>query len=104
MLELNDILLLLGCEVVISGLFAVITTVALGWWYGERLLSLKMGGLSPKGVAERVNRAERQEAAMIEFAQGMQVQGAKPEDVLKAVGLKYPDVAMQLIKKGMKMA
>lgn len=60
--------------------------------------SLIRGEASKRGVDARVEKAARMNAAVIEAAQMLQ-EGKKPEEILKALIPKYPDVAMDLVKK-----
>lgn len=53
---------------------------------------------SQRGVDARVEKAERMNAAVVEAAQLLQ-EGKKPDEILKALVPKYPDVAMDLVKK-----
>ena len=57
---------------------------------------------SVEGNKAKRDKAERQQAMMLEFAQAMK-SGANIEEVIKALGAKYPDIAMDLVKKGLKL-
>jgi len=86
-----------------SGLFAVITALIVGLWYGNELHRAKMAGISPLGVQKRLEKAERMDAALLRVGQLMQAE-PKPEwgTVIKTIAAEYPDVAMDLAKKGFK--
>lgn len=64
----------------------------------NRLLSLENSIRGNKGVAVRAAKEERLSAAVAEGA-AMMKQGQKPLDVVKALAPKYPDVAMDFLKK-----
>lgn len=68
----------------------------------ESLKALKQKEWSAQGYTAKREKSERQSAMMLEFAQAMQ-SGAKIEDVIKTIGAKYPDIAMDLVKKGLKI-
>jgi len=58
--------------------------------------------LSQRGTAASQVSKERTEAALGEAVAALQA-GTTWQEVLKAVGAKYPDVAMRLVKQGMKL-
>jgi len=59
---------------------------------------VKMGELSQRGNQARKEKEERMQAAMME-AMALVQQGAPVQDVIKQIGMKYPDIAMDLVKK-----
>lgn len=59
--------------------------------------------LSAQGLLARKDKAERQQAMMLEIAEALKVEGAVPADVLKSMASKYPDIAMDLVKKGLRL-
>ena len=69
----------------------------------EELYSHQQKERNTKGLAVKQEKAERMQAAMLDFAQAMQAEGADKNAVIKAMALKYPDIAMDLIKKGLKL-
>ena len=66
------------------------------------LLSCQNTMRSVEGNKAKRDKAERQQAMMLEFAQAMQ-SGENIENVIKTLGAKYPDIAMELVKKGLKL-
>jgi len=64
--------------------------------------SWRMTEKQQRGQLVREKNSERTDAAMMEFAQAVQA-GQKPEEIIKALIPKYPDVAMRLAKKGLKI-
>lgn len=56
-----------------------------------------------EGLNARKDKAERMQGMMLEFANAMQAPDAKPQEIIKLIATKYPDIAMDLVKKGMKM-
>lgn len=103
MLEVNDLLLVCTFTLVISGCFAVIGAVCSTWWLNQQMLTGKYSALSARGVEARIQKAERMEMAMGEAMQRLQAK-EDPKKVLTEVGMKYPDVAFQIAKKGLKLA
>jgi uncharacterized membrane protein (DUF106 family) len=91
---------------VMSGIIAVVVLKYLAdYSLMHRLASLeaeitkiKMGELSQRGNAARREKEERMQAAMME-AMALVQQGANVQDVIKQIGIKYPDIAMDMIKK-----
>lgn len=61
----------------------------------QRLLNIKN---SKKGVEVKAEKEERMSMAIAEAAALLKA-GQQPPDVMKALLPKYPDVAMQLVKK-----
>jgi len=59
---------------------------------------VKMGELSQRGNQAKREKEERMQAAMME-AMALIQQGAPVQDVIKQVAAKYPDIAMDLVKK-----
>ena len=55
------------------------------------------------GIGAKKEKAERMQSLMLEFVEAIKVPDAKPGDVIKALALKYPDVAIDLVKKGIKL-
>jgi len=67
-----------------------------------QIVSMRMRAQQPDAVQARKDKAERMSSAMTEVLIGIKAEGAKPEEVIKAVAAKYPDVALDVVKKGMK--
>lgn len=63
-----------------------------------RVESLEMALRGEKGRSARAEKAERQSAAMAEAAAMLQT-GQQPQDILKTLIAKYPDVAADMAKK-----
>ena len=64
----------------------------------NRLLSLENSIRGNKGVAVKVGREQRMSAAIAEGA-AMLKEGTAPLEVVKSLAPRYPDVAMELVKK-----
>ena len=60
--------------------------------------SLVRGEASKRGIEAKVEKTERMNAALVEAAQLLQ-DGKKPEEIVKLLLPKYPDVALDLVKK-----
>jgi predicted SPOUT superfamily RNA methylase MTH1 len=56
---------------------------------------------SVKGHLVKQEKAERMQSAMLEFAVAMKEPNANITEILKSMAAKYPDIAMDLAKKGM---
>lgn len=69
----------------------------------QEVLSLKNTLNGRAGLDAKKEKADRMSNMMLEFAAAMQVKDAKPVEVMKAMAAKYPDIAMELVKKGMKL-
>lgn len=67
----------------------------------NRILSLENTIRGNKGVAVKAGKEERLNMAIAEAGKMLQ-EGAQPMDIAKALAPRYPDVAMELVKKGMK--
>jgi len=68
----------------------------------EEVYSYEQRDRNTKGLESKRDKAERMQSAMLEFAAAMK-EGVPLQDVLKALAAKYPDIAMDLVKKGMKV-
>ena len=67
----------------------------------RRIRSLELAYLAGRANNVRVEKSERMGAAMAEAALLIK-EGKKPEELPALLLPKYPDIAMDLIKKGMK--
>lgn len=70
---------------------------------GEHLYSYQQKERNAKGLMVQKEKAERQQSLMLEFAQLMQQPNPDVKQVLQSMASKYPDVAMDLVKKGLKL-
>lgn len=70
----------------------------------EELYSYQQKERNTKGLGVKQEKAERMQSLMLEVAAAMQQPNANPSEIIKAMAAKYPDVAMDLVKKGMKLA
>ena len=66
------------------------------------LRDLRMAAKGARGNIAQEQKKEQLEAAMME-AVSMFKEGSKPEEIIKSLVTKYPGVAMQLAKKGLKL-
>ena len=55
------------------------------------------------GNQAKREKAERMQGMIIEFAAAMKKPDAKIDEVVKGIATNYPDIAMDLVKKGMKI-
>lgn len=69
----------------------------------EEIRNFQMERRGIKGNLAKADKAERMQSLMLEVAQAMQAPNANIQDILKGLALKYPDIAMDLVKKGMKL-
>lgn len=107
-MEISGWLLVFG--VAFAGFWGGVLSGAVGAWLAShriqqleyKLEQLHLRTISGAGVASRQEKAERMSAAMAEAIAGMQKEGANATEVLKAIALKYPDVALDVAKKVMK--
>jgi len=68
----------------------------------EELYSYQQKERNTKGIQVKQEKAERMQAVMLEFAAAMKA-GRPPQEILQELASKYPDVAMELVKKGIKL-
>jgi hypothetical protein len=113
-MELTELALILAINAIFTAIVGVIVGLAVSY-FRDNTLDRKINNLAgdmdslvdsingKQGVTARREKSERQQSAMLEFATLMQQPNAKIDEVLKAVGGKYPDVAMDLMKKGLKI-
>lgn len=94
--ETAIILLSLGAGAVIG----VLGMRFISAWVEKRAYSIAQGERGLKGRAVRQENEERLYMAMAEALNAIKA-GAKPEDVLKEVGAKYPDVVTRIMAKGL---
>jgi hypothetical protein len=104
-LELADFGLLIGYLLLVfagSVLGGFLANLIYGYFgyhnLDSRLLSLENTIRGNKGVAVKAGKEQRMAAAIAEGAAMLQ-QGHKPADILKALAPRYPDVAMDMVKK-----
>lgn len=67
----------------------------------SRLESMENSVKGSAGRAVSMAKQERMQGAMLEAMQAFK-EGKKPEEIMKEIGLKYPDVALDLGKKLMR--
>ena len=105
LIELADVAVFAGYMLVI-GVGAMVGGFLANLFYGfygynsihNRVLSLENGIRGAKGVSARVEKEGRMALAIAEGAELMK-NGSTPVEVLAALGPKYPDVALDLVKK-----
>jgi len=68
-----------------------------------QVLSLKNAANNRIGIEARRDKAERMSGMMLEFATAMKEPNADIKAVMQTMATKYPDIAMELVKKGMKL-
>jgi hypothetical protein len=112
-MELNDLMLILGLNCVLSGVFSVMFAFIVGY-VKDNSLSRRMTEVehdfdklvdtmnSKSGVSAKAEKKERTQMAMAEAM--VLFQSGKPkEDIFKELLAKYPDVAMDMAAKGIKL-
>jgi hypothetical protein len=112
-MELNDLLLLLACNTLISGLLTLIFALVMSY-FRDLSLTRRMTILEQEmdefvqvqsgrlGASVKAEKKERTQMAMAEAM--VLFQSGKPkEEIFKELLAKYPDVAMDLAAKGIKL-
>jgi len=107
-MELNDWVLIVGICAVFSGIFSIFLGLIMGYVRDFRVTkledaveSIRMGEYSAKGNAKRAEKAERTQQAMLEVAAIMKDPETKDKQgAIMNLAMKYPDIALDLIKKG----
>lgn len=105
MLELADIALSIGYLLIVFAA-ALLGGFLANMFYGfygysnlaGRLLSLENSIRGAKGVEARQGKEERMGLAIAEGA-AMMKKGKNPVDIIRELGPKYPDIALDLYKK-----
>lgn len=69
----------------------------------EALYSFQQKERNQMGLQAKRDKAERQAAMMLEFAELAKQPNANVQEVIKVVAAKYPDLALDLVKKGLKI-
>lgn len=107
-LEMVDVVVGVGYLLVLFGgaaLGGFLANIFYGFYgfssVSRRVLSLENGIRGRKAVEVKADKEGRQAIALGEAA-AMMKEGKLPIDVLKELGPKYPDVAMELFKKASK--
>lgn len=68
----------------------------------DEIMSLRNTLKGREGVEVKADKAKRQQQAMLEFAMAMK-EGKPMAEVMQELAGKYPDIAMDLAKKGLKL-
>ena len=102
-----DIYIIAVLAAVFSLIFSVLSALLLRmmwnenvWALRDEIESVKMEARGAKGNQSMAAYAERKAQAMVELQMAMAQEGADKKEVLKALAMKYPDVAQ---KEGMKI-
>jgi predicted RNase H-like nuclease (RuvC/YqgF family) len=69
----------------------------------EALFSAQQRERGNLGIKAKQEKTERMQSAILEFATAMKEPNAKVEEVAKSLFSKYPDLGMDLLKKGFKI-
>lgn len=108
-MEVNDWVLIVGICVVATGCFTVLAWSLMGYIRDFRITklenavdSIQMTEKSAKGVSARAEKAERMQTAMVEVAAIMKnPEIPDKQGAIMQLALKYPDIALDLVKKGL---
>lgn len=107
-MELNDWAGIVAICAVFSGIFCLFSGLMMSYVRDYRITkledaveSIRMGENSARGNAKRAEKAERMQQAMVEAASIMKNDEIKDKQAaVLNLALKYPDIAMDLVKKG----
>jgi len=117
-MELIDFGIIIGINGVLCAIFSGLFTVLYRYFFElrrdarltdleqeidsilETIESIRMKGYSSKGVEARREKEERWQSLAVEAITAFKA-GKPPEEILKEVGPKYPDLALELAKKGL---
>lgn len=111
MIEINDLLLLGGINVLICAIFSLIF-VSIGFYFRGRSQDHAINDLYNEMESQRARqanygsqnkkseKAERMQALMLE-AGSMLKENKPPQEIFTAMISKYPDLAMEFAKKGL---
>jgi len=109
-MDATEWMIVVGICAVLSGVFSALVGAILGYVRDYRVSRLENAvedmqtkAWSVAGNAKRNEKAERQQAMMMEFAMEAQKPDANIPEVIKKVAAKYQDIAMSLLQKGIKM-
>lgn len=69
----------------------------------EEIISLRNTLAGRAGLDARKEKSERMQQMMLEFAAAMKEPNADIKAIMPIMAQKYPDIAMDLVKKGLKM-
>ena len=107
MLELTDLILIVGFNIVLSFLFAVLFALVLRWLLDykilERLRSCEMVVKNSKMQDVKLDKKQKMNLAILR-AKELHEEGKKPIEIASAIAVEYPDVAFDAIRQLQKLA